>query len=181
MCPRFNPVFEETPREFLYQERKNKPGGEGCLSNWSDWASEWVRDRRTETESSLPRTVGSMLTTFGCVIFPHSGHVPAASTVSLFCMHRPSRPGFSLALAFSSFPSPFTLLPSPLPPSTSVLCICINAFDYVSCSVSTAQCVCVTRVLGASVYGPSSDKMLPYMLLAVLSCLATVYIQTSHI
>lgn len=51
ICPPFNLVFEETPHEFLYEERKTSLG-EGCLSERTD-LSEWVRERRPITNESM--------------------------------------------------------------------------------------------------------------------------------
>lgn len=121
MCPLFNLVFEETPHEFLFQERKNKLAGRGVCQR------ELIRLRMSEGSEDRNRE----LFTLDCWIhavrlcylaycFPRSGHVPTPSTVPLCFMYRPLRQSFSLALPFNSFPPLFfTLLPSPLPPSTS--------------------------------------------------------------
>lgn len=93
--------------------------------------TERVRDRRTETESSLPWTVESML--FGYVILLIVSLVVATwlQPPLFLCpfMYRPSRQRFSLALPFSSFP-PLELHPFAWPPSSIHrslhLCICID-------------------------------------------------------
>lgn len=147
MCPPFNLVFEETPHKFLYQERKTSLG-EGCLSKRTD-QTEWGRDRRTQTESSLAWTVKYML--FQLFYFAkfllRSGHAAAPSAVSLSCMNRHS------AWHFSGFPSqllpffpprelhPFCLLPFLHSPRTSLLCPCIDAFGCVSSCLVFTCCV----------------------------------------
>lgn len=130
MCPRFNLVFEETPREFLYQERKTSLG-EGCLSKRTD-QTDWVRERRTETESSSPWTVESML--FGCVILLIVSLVVATCLCCFSVLYVSSLASRLFSLSAPSLP--LELQPSAWPPSSILrslhLCICIDAFGRVS-------------------------------------------------
>lgn len=114
MCPRFNLVLEETPREFLYQERKTSLG-EGCLSKQTD-QTELVRDREggQKRRALYPRLLNPCRLCYFANLFPRSRHVPAPSTVSR------TKTLLWLCLSAPSLPLSFTLLPGPLPPSTTL-------------------------------------------------------------
>lgn len=134
MCPRFNLIYEETPHELLYQERKTSLG-EGCLSEQTD-QNEWARSRRTETHSSLARTVKMVLFS-GCFssYFPPNDHVPAPCLCLLYIVQSLVPPAKTIhwrshSLSFPwSLPLSFTLLSGPLLLSTAHFC-CASVLLY---------------------------------------------------